>query len=75
MFPGRFVQRIYGGHITNKMMDDEFEKFCRRRYEKICAACELLNIVNDESFESYKVANYEYLESIYINSMGDRTIH
>lgn len=56
-------------------MDDEFEKFCRRRYEKICDACEILGIINDESFESYKVANYEYLESIYINSMGDRTIH
>ncbi len=55
--------------------DDEFERFCRERYEKICLALELLGFVNDESYESYKMTNYEYLERIYINSIGDRTIH
>jgi len=57
------------------MIDEEFEQFCRQRYETINKACEVLGVVNDESFESYKIRNYEYLESIYINSMGDRTIH
>jgi len=57
------------------MIDNEFEQFCRQRYETINKACELLGIVNDESFESFKIRNYEYLESIYINSIGERTIH
>jgi hypothetical protein len=35
----------------------------------------LLGFVNDESYESYKMSNYEYLERIYINSIDDRTIH
>jgi hypothetical protein len=55
--------------------DDEFEKFCRDRYEKICKACEILGIINDESYESYRISNFEFLMSNYINSMGDRTIH
>lgn len=55
--------------------DDEFERFCRERYEKITQALELLGYVNDESYESYKMSNHEYLERIYINSIGDRTIH
>lgn len=55
--------------------DDEFEKFCRERYENICKACEILGIINDESYESYRISNFEFLMSIYINSMGDRTIH
>ena len=55
--------------------DDEFERFCRDRYEKINKACEILGIINEESYESYKMSNYGYLERIYINSMGDRTIH
>jgi|TARA_R100000482_G_scaffold122396_1_gene69973 hypothetical protein len=55
--------------------DDEFDRFCRERYEKISIACELLGFVNDESFESYKISNYEYLVSIYINSIDDKTIH
>jgi|TARA_R110002072_G_scaffold207500_1_gene365064 hypothetical protein len=57
------------------MIDNEFEQFCRQRWETINKACELLGIVNDESFESFKIRNYEYLESIYINSIGERTIH
>lgn len=57
------------------MIDDEFEKFCRRRYELLNELLESEGYITDESFESYKVANYEYLESIYINSMGNRTIH
>ena len=55
--------------------DDEFEKFCRDRYEKICKACEILGIINDESYESYRISNFEFLMSNYINSMGNRTIH
>ena len=55
--------------------DDEFEKFCRERYENICKACEILGIVNDESYESYRISNFEFLMSNYINSMGNRTIH
>ena len=55
--------------------DDEFERFCRDRYEKINKACEILGIINEESYESYKMSNYEYLERIYINSIGERTIH
>ena len=55
--------------------DDEFEKFCRDRYEKICNACEILGIINDESYESYRISNFEFLMSNYINSMGNRTIH
>jgi len=56
------------------MIDEEFEKFCRRKYETICQACEILGIVNDETFESYKIRNYEHLENLYINSI-DKTIH
>ena len=56
-------------------MDDDFDQFCRQRFEKINQALDLLGIESDESFESYKISNYEYLESIYINSMGNRTIH
>ena len=55
--------------------DDEFERFCRDRYEKINRACEILGIIHEESYESYKMSNYEYLERIYINSIGNRTIH
>ena len=55
--------------------DDEFEKFCRERYENICKACEILGIINDESYESYRISNFEFLMSNYINSMGNRTIH
>ena len=55
--------------------DDEFEKFCRDRYEKICMACEILGIINDESYESYRISNFEFLMSNYINSMGNRSLH
>ena len=56
-------------------MDDDFDQFCRQRFERINKALELLGIESDESFESYKIGNYEYLESIYINSMSNKTIH
>lgn len=55
--------------------DDEFERFCRERYEQLCKALDLLGYEINEPYESYKVSNYEYLERIYINSIEDKTIH
>jgi len=55
--------------------DEEFDRFCRLRYERISLGLDLLGIENDESFESFKMRNYEHLQGVYINSMGSKTIH
>ena len=55
--------------------DEEFDRFCRFRYERISLGLDLLGIENDESFESFKLRNYEQLQGVYINSMDTKTIH
>ncbi len=55
--------------------DDEFDRFCRLRYDRISLGLDLLGIENDESFESFKLQNYEQLQGVYINSIGNITIH
>ena len=55
--------------------DDEFEKFCRDRYEKICKACEILGIINDESYESYRISNNAHvIDDVALNQVNLPTI-
>ena len=56
-------------------MDDDFDQFCRQRFEMLNAILEARGYMTGENFESYKINNYELLWNDYINSMGDRTIH
>lgn len=56
-------------------MDDDFDQFCRHRFEMLNKILDAAGYIAAESFESYKISNYESLWSNYINSMDDRTIH
>ena len=60
--------------LNSYLLQEGFEEFCRRAYERISLACEILSIVNDETYEDFRERNYATLESDYLNSI-DRTIH
>ena len=54
--------------------DEDFNKYCRSRFDCIQTACDILGIVNDEKFEDFVERNYDILYEDYINSI-DKTIH
>ena len=60
--------------LNSYLLQEGFEEFCRRAYERVLAACDYLGIINDETYEDFKERNYASLESDYLNSI-DRTIH
>ncbi len=60
--------------LNSYLLQEGFEEFCRRAYEKVSAALDYLGIINDETYEDFKERNYASLESDYLNSI-DRTIH
>ena len=59
---------------SNYMYQEGFEILCREAYERICIACDVLGIVNDEDYYSFKERCYTRLEADYMNSI-DKTIH
>jgi len=60
--------------LNSYLLQEGFEEFCRRAYERILLACEILSIVNDETYEDFRERNYATLESDYLNSI-EKTIH
>jgi len=60
--------------LNSYLLEEDFEEFCRKSYERISLACEVFGIVNDEDYEGFKERNYAKLETDYLNSI-DRTIH
>ena len=60
--------------INSYLYAEDFENFCREAYERICIACDVLGIVNDEDYYSFKERCYTQLEADYLNSI-DKTIH
>lgn len=60
--------------LNSYLLQEDFEEFCRRAYERISLACEILSIVNDETYEDFRERNYATLESDYLNSI-EKTIH
>jgi len=60
--------------LNSYLLQEGFEEFCRRAYERISLACEILSIVNDETYEDFRERNYATLESDYLNSI-EKTIH
>ena len=60
--------------INSYLYAEDFENFCRESYERICIACDVLGIVNDEDYYSFKERCYTRLEADYMNSI-DKTIH
>lgn len=60
--------------LNSYLLQEGFEEFCRHAYERISLACEILSIVNDETYEDFRERNYASLESDYLNSI-EKTIH
>ncbi len=60
--------------LNSYLLQEGFEEFCRESYERISLACEMLHIVNDEDYESFKERCYNQLETDYLNSI-ELTIH
>ena len=56
------------------MLEEEFETYCRERFESINVACDFLGIINDEDYVSFVERNYFTLETDFLNSI-DKTIH
>ena len=54
--------------------DKDFEDYCWNRYKRIQTACDLLGIINDETYEDFVERNLDILYEDYINSI-DKTIH
>lgn len=59
---------------NNYLLDEDFEQFCRKSYEKIQIACDVFGIINDEDYYSFKERCYTQLESEYLNSIN-KIIH
>lgn len=60
--------------LNSYLLQEDFEEFCRKAYEKIQIACDVFGITNDEDYYSFKERNYARLEADYLNSI-ERTIH
>jgi len=60
--------------VKSFMLEEEFETYCRERFESINVACDFLGIINDEDYVSFKERNYFTLETDFLNSI-DKTIH
>tara|TARA_A100001201_G_scaffold97768_1_gene84338 strand:- start:1793 stop:1981 length:189 start_codon:yes stop_codon:yes gene_type:complete len=60
--------------INSYIYEEDFEEFCRERFEKVSLACQFLGIANDETYEDFKERNYVSLELEYRNSI-DKTMH
>ena len=60
--------------LNSYLLQEDFEEFCRRAYERISIACDVFGITNDEDYYSFKERCYPHLEADYLNSI-DRTIH
>ncbi len=60
--------------LNSYLLQEDFEEFCRKSYEKIQIACDVFGITNDEDYYSFKERNYARLEADYLNSI-ERTIH
>ena len=60
--------------VKSFMLEEEFEAYCRQRYDSINIACDFLGIINDEDYVSFKERNYTNLETDFLNSI-DKTIH
>ena len=61
--------------LNSYLFEEDFEEFCRNSYNKIQVACEFLGIINDEDYEGFKERCYTQLETDYINSIENLTIH
>tara|TARA_R110000772_G_scaffold33137_2_gene80786 strand:- start:2412 stop:2600 length:189 start_codon:yes stop_codon:yes gene_type:complete len=60
--------------LNSYLLQEDFEEFCRKSYERISIACDVFGIVNDEDYCSFKERCYTQLETDYLNSI-DKTIH
>nr|BAR29216.1 hypothetical protein [uncultured Mediterranean phage uvMED] len=60
--------------VESFMLENEFEDYCRERFDRINIACDFLGIINDEDYVSFKMRNYTNLEIDFLNSI-DITIH
>nr|BAR28595.1 hypothetical protein [uncultured Mediterranean phage uvMED]BAR29141.1 hypothetical protein [uncultured Mediterranean phage uvMED] len=60
--------------VESFMLENEFEDYCRERFDRINIACDFLGIINDEDYVSFKMRNYTNLEIDFLNSI-DKTIH
>ena len=60
--------------LNSYLLEQDFEEYCRFAFERIQSACDLLGIINDEDFESFKERCYSELETNYLNSI-EKTIH
>tara|TARA_B100000900_G_scaffold392920_1_gene388880 strand:+ start:119 stop:328 length:210 start_codon:yes stop_codon:yes gene_type:complete len=60
--------------VNSFMLEEEFDNYCRERFDRINIACEFLGVINDEDFVSFKERNYSTLEADFLTSI-DKTIH
>jgi hypothetical protein len=60
--------------LNSYLLQEDFEDFCRKSFERIQVACDVFGITNDEDYYSFKERNYTRLEADYLNSI-ERTIH
>lgn len=60
--------------VNSFMLEEEFDIYCRERFDRINAACDFLGVINDEDFVSFKERNFTTLEADFLTSI-DKTIH
>tara|TARA_R100001440_G_scaffold769_2_gene2487 strand:- start:2857 stop:3045 length:189 start_codon:yes stop_codon:yes gene_type:complete len=60
--------------VNSFMLEEEFDNYCRERFDSINIACDFLGVINDEDFVSFKERNYSTLEADFLTSI-DKTIH
>lgn len=60
--------------VKSFMLEEEFNIYCRERFDRINIDCEFLGVINDEDFVSFKERNYSNLEADFLTSI-DKTIH
>jgi hypothetical protein len=60
--------------LNSYLLEEDFDDFCRKAYEKIQIACDVFGIINDEDYYSFKERCRNHLETEYLNSI-DKTIH
>ena len=59
--------------VNSFMLENEFDVYCRERFDRINIACDFLGIINDEDYVSFKERNSK-LEIDFLNGI-DKTIH
>jgi hypothetical protein len=61
--------------LYSYLLEEDFEEFCRVAYESVSVAMDDLGIISNIDYEGFKERYYLHLETEYLKSIENLTIH